>query len=143
MSGPEDAIEALVGLWRADLVGVQVEDGPPVVDLSGDVILVGFTPENLPLTAVAEVADLRGGNNEAFIVASVARSWSGSAEIAPVRRRCYEMVEAAKSSVRADPTLGGRVARARYVGHTYAPSRNEQGQLIVDVVFQFAVNVFV
>lgn len=129
-------------MWRSALPQVQVVDGPPTKDLPGDVLIVGFTPEDLSMSAVAQIADLRGGSTEQFTVYSVIRCWTAGADIGPPRRQCYQILRVAQDRLVANPTLDGAVARARYGGHTYAPTRNGEGQLIVDVVFSTVVDIF-
>lgn len=143
MSAVPDALDALVAMGRRALPRVQVVDGPPTVDIVGDVIAVGITP-NDPADVEA-VEDIRGLAvvGESFTVACVARSWSGNDSVKAQRDRTYALLAPVKAALQADPTLGGVVLRARFAGSSYMPWRSEQNQLVVDVVFRVAVNVLV
>lgn len=139
MSTVPAALTALATTW-AGITGLQVEDGPTARDLRGDALLIGFTPDEVPLNAVEQIADLGNGAGESYTVASVVRCWSGGDSFAPIRTRAYEHLDAMRTRLRADPTLGGAVTRARFAGHVFQQYRNDAGQLVVDVVVQVAVD---
>lgn len=124
----------------AGITGLQVEDGPTSRDLRGDALLVGFTPDEVPLSAVEQIADLGNGAAESYTVASVVRCWTGGDSFNPIRVRAYEHLSTMRARLRADPTLGGVVTRARFAGHVFQQYRNDKGQLVVDLVVQVAVD---
>jgi len=124
----------------AGIAGLQVEDGPTSRDLRGDALLVGFTPDEVPLSAVEQIADLGNGAAESYTVASVVRCWSGGDTFTTIRARAYAHLAAMRTRLRDDPTLGGVVTRARFSGHVFQQYRNDSGQLVVDLVVQVAVD---
>lgn len=128
-------IEALVALWRAAMPQVQVVDGPPTVDVRGTALLVGWTPLTEQTQGVFTPAGLRVERESVPVVPCVARTWSGSADVAAQRRDSFAVVTKAREALRAYRTLGGLVLEARVGGYTYAPMVNDQGQLVIDVVF--------
>lgn len=131
-----DVIDALVVLWRAGLPPqVQVVDGPPTVDVRGAALLVGWTPLVEQTQGTFTTAGLRVEREAIAQVPCVARSWSGSADVAAQRRDTFAILTGARDALRADRTLGGLVLAARCAGYTYSATVNEQGQLIVDVMF--------
>lgn len=140
VSAVPDVIDALVARWRSKLTGVQVEDGPTARDLTRDALLVGFVPQEAPMVSVEQVADLRGGAAESFTLASVLRCWSGGDDLRAIRRRAYQHLAVLKADLVADPTVGGTVTRARFSGHVFTQYRNEQSQIVADLILQVAID---
>lgn len=142
MSAVPAALDALVALFGARLSGTQVVDGPPTVDVAGDVVAVGLTPgEPADVQSTETIAGL-AAVRESFDVLCLARSWSGDDGVKAQRDRTYRLVAAAKAAVAADESLGGVVTRARFAGSSYSPWRTERGQLVVDVTFRVSVDSF-
>lgn len=139
MSAVPATIDALVALFGSKLGRqVQVLDGPPTVDVQGDVVAVGLTPqEPADVDASEGPAGLRVVR-ESFTVLCLARSWSGDRVLKPQRDRTYRLVAGVKAVLQADPTLGGVVVQASFAGSTYTPWR-ENALLVVDVPFRVAV----
>lgn len=143
MSAVPDVLDAMVARWSR-LGNLQVENGPSSRDLTRDALLVGFTPEDSPLAAAEQTADLRGARDqESFVVASVIRCWTGGDDVAALTRRAYAHLAAIRADLRRDTTLDGAVARARFAAHSLARYRNDQGQLVVDLIFQVAVDTWI
>jgi|SRR5690606_5010737 len=142
MSALPAAIDGLVAALRERMPsGVDVVDGPPTTKVFGDLVSVGITPADpTEVESAATIAGLRV-EHEGFFVMGLVRSWTGNETIKPSRDRCYELLALVKAAVDGDQTLGGAVTRARLTGSTYAPWRNERGQLVVDVVFRVDVDV--
>lgn len=143
MSAIPTAVDALVAEFTAGMLDVQVIDGPPVVDVRGDVVAVGagldqdFPTETDSLETPAGLQAVR----KSCTVSCRARSWSGNAAVKPQRDRTYELIARVRGLLRANPTLGGAVIQARYAGDTYRPWRTDQAQLVVDVAFRIDVTV--
>lgn len=144
MSAVPTALDGLYTLARRVYPrAVQVLDGPPTVDVVGDVIGIGISPTDP--SDVEAIEEIRGMAvvGESFTILSVARSWSGDNDVKAQRDRTYALLVPLKQALRADPTLDGAVTRARFSGSSYMPWRSEQGQLVVDVVWRVAVSTLV
>lgn len=141
MSSVPAAIDALVATLERELRPVRIIDGPATSGVQGDAIWVGITPDDPSTDAPDFVAGL-GKTREAFEIRCLARSWSGSADVAAQRRRAYDLVRRVREVLRADPTLGGAVMLARVAGTLYAPYFDADGRLVVDVIFRVAVTAF-
>lgn len=142
MSAVPVALDALVALFQAKLSGTQIVDGPPTVDIAGDVVAVGLAPEDATdVQSTEQIAGL-GAVEESFDVLCVARSWSGNDGVKAQRDRTYLLLAAVKAAVSADESMGGAVTRARFAGSTYSPWRTPTGQLVVDVTFRITVDTF-
>jgi len=143
MSAVPTAIDALVAEFTAGMPGVQIVDGPPVVDVRGDVVGVGAVLDQelpLDLDSLESPAGLQAVRKQCTVTC-LARSWSGNAAVKPQRDRTYGIVTQVRGLLRANPTLSGAVIQARYAGDTYRPWRSEQAQLVVDVAFRVDVTV--
>lgn len=143
MSAIPIAIDALVAEFTAGMADVQVIDGPPVVDVRGDVVAVGAVlDQDFPLDtdSFESVTGLQAVR-KTCTVNCLARSWSGNAALKPQRDRTYGLISRVRALLRANPTLGGTVVQVRYAGDTYRPWRSDQAQLVVDVAFRVDVVV--
>lgn len=138
MSALPEALDALVSVLTRELRPAQVIDGPATTGVSGDAVWVGITPDDPTTDAPDDIAGLRR-SRETFEIRCLARSWSGSADVAEQRRRAYALVKQVKAVLREDPALGGVVMLARFAGSLYTPYYTPQGQLVVDVVFRVEV----
>lgn len=127
--------------FRKSLASAKVVDGPATPNVQGDVVWVGITPDEPNTDASDDIAGL-AANRESFDVSCLARSWSGSADVAAQRTRTYALITGVRSALADDITLGGAVTRARFAGSLYQPYYTEQGQLVVDVVFRIRVDAF-
>lgn len=142
MSAVPSALDALVALFAVKLPGTQIVDGPPTVDIAGDVVAVGVTPDDpSDVQSTEDIAGL-GAVQESFDVLCLARSWSGGDGVKTQRDRTYRLLTAVKSALAADESLGGVVTRARLAGSSYGPWRTSAGQLVVDVTFRITVETF-
>ncbi len=142
MSAVPVALDALVSLFTARLPGTQIVDGPPTVDVAGDVVAVGVTPQDpADVQSTEDIAGL-GAVQEAFDVLCMARSWSGDDGVKAQRDRTYLLLAAVKTAVAEDESLSGAVTRARFAGSSYSPWRTPTGQLVVDVTFRIAVDTY-
>lgn len=137
-----DAIDALYETLKAGLKPATVIDGPATPNVSGDAVWVGITPEDPTTDAPRATAGLRV-SREQFEILCLARSWSGSADVAKQRRRAYALVKQASTVLDADKTLGGVVLMARLAGSLYTPYYTEQAQFVVDVVFRVSIDALV
>ncbi len=139
MSAVPVALDALVALFTARLPGTQIVDGPPTVDVAGDVVAVGVTPQDpADVQSTEDIAGL-GAVQESFDVLCMARSWSGNDGVKAQRDRTYALLGAVRDRLRADPTLNGAVAHVLLVGSSYMPWRTDKAQLVVDVPFRVQV----
>ncbi len=142
MSAVPAVIDALLAAVTAALPGVQVVDGKPTTDVAGDVIAVGFAPQEGSPAADCTERD-RGLRviEESVSVSCLARSWSGDGDVKAQRDRTYALLTAVRGRVRTDRTLGGVVRDARLTSSSYVPWRTTQGQLVVDVQFRVEASV--
>ncbi len=141
-------IDALLAALHGhpDLAGVTVMDGPPVRTLDyEDVIIVGFRgmPGEPGVTADRAEADLGGRTDrETYILWSMLSTTSGDTDLGPLRARAVALLGAFGAAVRADPTLGGTVARAR-IGETTLEQVQTQAGAEVNVEVGVAVDAWV
>lgn len=142
MSAVPATLDALVALFQVKLAGTQIVDGPPTVDVAGDVVAVGVTPDDPGDVASTEDIAGLGAVQESFDVLCLARSWSGGDGVKAQRDRTYRLIAAVKTAVAADESLGGVVTRARLAGSSYSPWRTSTGQLVVDVTFRITVDTY-
>lgn len=141
MTAVPGAIDALVGVLTRELRPAKVIDGPATYGVTGDAVWVGLTPDDPTLDAPHDVAGL-GKARESFEIRCLARSWSGSADVASQRRKAYALVNRVKAALLADKTLGGAVITARYAGSLYTPYYDAQSRLVADVIFRVAVTAY-
>lgn len=142
MSAVPAALDGLVDLFTRDRVSKQVVDGPTAQDIKGDVVAVGVSPLEPADVESSETPAGPRSVSETFDVVCVARSWSGNDSLKAQRTRTYALISAVKKSLKDNPTLGGAVFDARFVGSSYLPWRTDQGQLVVDVPFRIRVRAF-
>jgi hypothetical protein len=131
-----------VATLQRELRPAQDIDGPATVGVQGDAVWVGITPDDPSTDAPEQIAGL-GKARGVFEIRCLARSWSGSANVATQRRKAYDLIKRVKDALQADKTLGGSVMLARYAGDLYAPYYDEQSRLVVDVIFRVAVTAYV
>lgn len=136
-------IDALVAALKSKsgLVGVQILDGPPNVDLQGDLIVVGLSIDTVEIDATHAIAGLASGKQD-FDVMCLARSWTGSGSGFKARRdRAFALLDGVQAVLTADLTLGGAATRARLTQASYVPALTGQGSL-VEVPFVVHVEAF-
>jgi hypothetical protein len=141
MTAVPEAIDALIATLTRELRTARVIDGPAVNGGAGDTVWVGITPDDPTMDAPDDVAGLGKARGQ-FEIRCLARSWSGSADVATQRRKAYALVKGVKAALLADKTLGGAVMMARFAGSLYTPYFNEQNQLVVDVIFRVEVTAY-
>jgi hypothetical protein len=136
------AIDALVTALKAatNPRDVQVLDGPPNVDLKGDLIVVGLSIDTSEVDATHEIAGLQSGRQD-FDVMCMTRSWSGSGDIAARRVRAFALLDAVQAVLTDDLTLGGAVTRARFTQVAYVPALTDRGPL-VEIPFAVHIEAF-
>lgn len=133
-------IDALVSRWTAAaaLAGVAVLDGPPTIDLPTDFLTVGWSPYADVAVDGTQAFAAIGGNaprDEDFTIACYADSYTGDTDPSARRSRVYQLVAAAESDLRTDPTLGGVLTLwAEIVAQTLHQEQTDRG-LVVGVTF--------
>jgi hypothetical protein len=141
MTAVPAALDALVSGFSAApaLDGVLVFDGPWLRrPADPDVVVVGWTPdEGRTVEYVDAVAGL-GSSRETFDVGGLASAWRGAASMSAVRRRADELIEAMRAHLRADPTLGGVVTRARLATLAFDEYQADAG---TQVAVEFAIRI--
>lgn len=138
------AIDALFVQLAAtpELRGVQIIDGPPIEDIQQDVIAIGLSPDSADIMAQATLADLANDqDSEVFEILGLTRSWSGSGDLRPRRVKAFALLDGVQTALKADPTLGGVVGKARLSRVVYVPYRAAQG-VFVTVPFFIEVHIF-
>jgi hypothetical protein len=135
-----DALRAGLGVA---MPGVQILDGPPTVEVQGDVVAVGFSPDpdGAAVEATEATADLGGGGREDFDVLGAASSWTGDTEIKTRRDRAFALIAAIKGELKRDPHVGGTCAQARLRITDYVPAQTTKGA-VVTVTFRISVVAF-
>lgn len=139
MSALPAVLDALVSRFSSALPAAQVIDGPPTVDVAGDVVAVGLAPDDpSPADATQEAVGL-SVRRESFDVMCLARSWSGNDGVKAQRDRTFLLLASVQEALRDDPSLGGIVLGADFGGYTYSPYLTPDGFLVVDVSFRVSV----
>jgi hypothetical protein len=133
------AIAALLAILQAapGLAGVQVLDGPPTGDMSGqDYLAVGWDGDTGANAADASQQFNAAGartRDEDFSVACWLNTWTGDPDIAARRVRAYGLLAVVEDAVRASgaspmaPTLGGAVLWAHLTAHSLRQDFTSQG----------------
>ncbi|ROP36285.1 hypothetical protein [Saccharothrix texasensis] len=140
------ALDALVALCQGAtatggvLAGVQVVDGPPVVEPTEQLVLyIGDTPDDDSPGAVGAQnwVNLGGSDaDEAFTIYCTALARSGDTGIKAKRDRAFGIYDGVAQLLRlgapgADPRLGGSVLWARTGGEeSYLPMQTDKGALV-------------
>lgn len=109
------ALTALVATAEEALPGVKVGDGPWLQRPDNpDIVAIGLEDPDTA-RAVEFTADIAGlaSEQETYTVMCLASSWTGDTDMAARRARTDEMVETIRAALKAEPTLGGVVMRAR------------------------------
>ena len=143
MSAVPGAVDGLLALMRTSAVlsadGVLICDGPWLHrPEEPDVVVIGWLPEEGPTVAWhSDHASLRiGDTTEEFTIQGLVSAWRGDTDMASVRHRADELLEAVRVAVQLDQTLGGSVAVAQLFTLSQAHWQMEKG---VEVPIQFGI----
>lgn len=146
-SSTPDALDALVAAFRAapGLAGVEVFDGPVVTD-SGqqEAVTVGLGDQEDP-TAV-EGQNAREGlaaapDREQYTIRCAVIVRDGGGNIAPARRRAYELLGEIGGVLAADQRLGNTVMIAQLGSWSLAQEQDAKGALVT-LAFNVDVDAF-
>jgi hypothetical protein len=110
------ALDGLVDFWTVVAPdGWDVLDAGPPIDPDRDWLCVGFDESEDPAVSVSEeIADAQMGSDlETFDVSSLMSRWLGNADARTARTDVVGAFSVFRDALRLDPTVGGRVARAR------------------------------
>lgn len=142
-----DALLELVGPADADgvrygtgaLANVRVFDGPSLADLEDlDVLALGLGVDQVAAGTGATRPGWGTDRTETFDVTGLAQSVSGEVDMSARRARAFELLDAFRSLLVADPTIGGTCMRAYVARWAYRP---EQGPAGSSAVVTFAIRV--
>ncbi|MEV8636517.1 hypothetical protein AB0395_33205 [Streptosporangium sp. NPDC051023] len=134
-------LDALVAAARQVLPNVQVLDGQPVTSTEPDVIAVGFTgiPGEAAVQATEERAQMGiAPDRERYDITCLASALRGETDAQAVRLRAFELLEAIRSELRRDPTLGGLVMSARLAVLSLTAQQTSAG---AEATVQFIVRI--
>lgn len=106
------AIDRLVAIFTAGLPDVQVIDGPPVIEMAGAGVCVGYAPDVPSVLSIEDPAGLQV-DMETFDLNCVAWQRSGDTDMKVLRDAVYGMVAALDAALAVDRTLGRAVVNAR------------------------------
>lgn len=133
-----DALLIEIGIAPA-LSGVQIFDGPPVAEIDHDAIAVGVSIDD----ATGATGTTRPGygtdRTETFDITGFTQAWSGDVDIAARRARAFALLDALRSLLIADPSVGGTCQQAVMTRWAYRPVQGPAGSLAV-VNFGIRVN---
>lgn len=120
MTAVPAAIDGLLAVARSwpDLggSGVRVDDGPWLSrPVEQDVIVIGWLPVEAPTVAWAADPASLDSEAEVFDIHSLVSAWRLDTVLKAARDRADFLLEAMRSAVRSDRTLGGVVATSRLV----------------------------
>lgn len=115
MTSVPAALSALVAIAEQALPGVLVGDGPWLQRPSDpDIVAIGLEdPDTARAVQFTEAFAGLDSTQESYDVMCLASSWTGDTDMAARRARTDEMLEILRAALRADPTMGGVVMRAR------------------------------
>jgi len=130
-------IDALVSIFAAALPDVQILDGPPNVNLESDFVAVGWSPyADTAADAQQQFVSLGTQRREEdFTVACYADSYSGDTGASARRARVFQLVGAAETALRTDPTLSGVLTLWAEIGDTTLHQEIDDRGLVVGVTF--------
>lgn len=138
MSTIPAALNALVAAFSAepDLSEVQVWDGQPVSTLAPDVLVVGYSADEPGVQGPLE--DKLQGQRESYEVVCLASSWRGDTETQQVRDIAFGILAAVRTTLSADTTLGGAVARTHVTAREVDQAQVRKG---ASVTIKFTIHV--
>lgn len=140
MSKVDAVCAALVALWRTDLSGVQVADGPQAnSDAANEWLFVGHDGDapdegNEAVNVEQGLMAFLKTQQETGEVTCAVVIRDGSTDTASLRARAYSILSTCSDGLRSDMQLGGLVMHAYVSGHQYIPVINQSGSK-VRVVF--------
>src|SRR6266536_1871804 len=111
MSRIPAAVDRLVQMLTVGLPGVQVIDGPPVIELEKTGVSVGYSPDVLSVVSIQEGAGLVS-ESETFDVNCLAWQRSGDTDMKTVRDAVFAIVGNCDTALAGDRRLGGAVVNA-------------------------------
>lgn len=121
---------------------VRVDDGPWLSrPEEADVVAVGWTPDEGTAVEYSDVIAGLDSSQETYDVTCLASSWSGGTDMSARRARADSLVEAIRSELRKDRTLGGAVTRARLSTASVDQYQTSSG-CEVAVVFVIRIDAF-
>lgn len=144
MSAVPQVISALIAVLQAHpgLSGVQIVDGPPVVELQQDAILIGFTPVGTEAASTDEEPSGLKGDRETIRIQNLATAWRGNEQdISAVRARSYELLAEVRTALKGNLRINDTAARGRITRTGYMPEQTTKGA-IADVSFTITVDGF-
>ena len=136
----DDTIAALFALFNGapemayevdgEAAQLVVIDGPLLEEQESRRFLqVGTGGMYVPIGGQSATSMGFGGRTQAQVdVMSALTVWSGSTDMAEVRREAYEVLRAMARLIARDRTLGGAVEQAQMTRHQYMPGQDTGGQ---------------
>lgn len=111
------AIDYLFGKLTVELEGVQILDGPPIVELSNKGVAIGWAPDRLSAeinkpTEGLMSGGLGGGDGISFDINCLVWVRSGDSEMKPIRDEMYATLGRVDTFVQQNRRLGGVVTKA-------------------------------
>lgn len=132
------ASPAVIALQLSGQPAVLVQDGPWLDrPTEPDVICVGWTPDEGNAVDLTVSRDM-GSGSESYDVVCLASSFSGDVDLAARRSRTDALLEAVRTELMADQTLGGVVAIAEITDHSWDQYQTTAG---CEVAAQFTVHI--
>jgi len=129
---------ALAALQLPGQPSVLVQDGPWLDrPTQPDVICIGWTTDEGNAVDVTVTRDMESGQ-ESYRVVCLASSFSGDVDLGARRARTDALLEAVRTELMADQTLGGVIAIAEITDHSWDQYQTSQG---CEVAVQFTVSV--
>jgi len=135
------AIAALVDICRTSpgLAGVEIVDGPPIIDLSNpDLVFIGWQPGEDQAATLTQSFNGAGARtrDEDFVITCYAEARSGDTDIAAQRVRAFALVGAVETALRATnelpeaPTLNGTVLWAHLTAGNLTQAQTKAGAVV-------------
>lgn len=138
LCGPADAAGVRYGTGQ--LAGVRVFDGPSVADVEDlDIAALGLAIVQVAAAAGTTRPGYGSDRIETFDVGGLVQSVSGDTDMTPRRVRAFELLDAVRSLLVADPTVGGKCMRAFVARWGYQPEQSVDGSSAV-VTFTIRVD---
>ena len=130
LCGPVDVDGVRYGTGR--LAAVRVFDGPSLADVEDlDIAALGLGIDQVAAAAGATRPGYGNDRAETFDVGGLVQSVSGETDMTPRRARAFELLDAVRSLLVADPTVGGKCMRAFVARWAYRPEQSVDGSSAV------------
>lgn len=143
MTAVPAAISGLLALMRDSAVlgvdSVLICDGPWLQRPEApDVVVIGWLPAEGPTVEWhSRAASLREGDNrEDFTIQGLVSAWRGDIDLKAARDRADSLLEAVRTAIHSDPSLGGAVSHSQLITLSLAHWQLEDG---VEVPIQFGI----